>query len=272
LTHPQTVAIHNISSGTGTETLLMVDGMRFPVQGFGTCYIDPSIIPQLAIERIDVLADGASATYGSDAVAGVINEVLRRGFEGAISEVQYGRSTDIGGPSYLASQLYGRKWDSGDITVTYEYYHSDPIHGPARPYYTLNFAPFGFNDVRPIGSSMPGVVSTGALATDPTLSKLGFSAKSGTNACTNCFSIPAGTGSNESRGQWNWPHCSGQRLHRELDDAPGKQGREQSARPGAVYGHSAGAGSQRSGCHIRSESVWPCVVFCRGVLFQPPFS
>lgn len=200
LTHPQTVAIHNISSGTGTETLLMIDGMRFPVQGFGTCYIDPSIIPQLALERVDVLADGASATYGSDAVAGVINEVLKRGFEGAISQVQYGRSTDIGGPTYQASQLYGRKWDSGDITLTYEYYHTDPVHGPARPYFTLDFTPFGFNDARPIGSSMPGVVSTGALATDPRLASLGFSARSGPLACTNCFSIPAGTGSNWSPG------------------------------------------------------------------------
>jgi len=51
LTHPQTVAIHGIASGTGTETLLMVDGIRFPVQGVGTCYVDPSIIPQLALER-----------------------------------------------------------------------------------------------------------------------------------------------------------------------------------------------------------------------------
>src|SRR4029077_18195945 len=98
-------------------------------------------------------------------------------------------------PSYQDSQLYGRKWDSGDITLTYEYYHSDPIHGPGRPYSTLNFTPFGFNDSRPIGSSMPGVVSTGALATDPTLAGKGFSAKSGPIACTNCFLIHAASAS-----------------------------------------------------------------------------
>ena len=200
LTHPQTVAIHGISSGTATETLLMIDGMRFPVQGFGTCYVDPSIIPQLALERIDVLADGASATYGSDAVAGVINVILKHGFEGAISQLQYGRSTDIGGQSIQASQLYGTKWDTGDVTVSYEYYHVDPVHGPARPYFTLNFEPYGYNDATPIGSAMPGILSIGGTTTDPILSNLGFSANAGTRACTNCFSIPAGTGGNFAGG------------------------------------------------------------------------
>ena len=200
LTHPQTVTIHNISSAAGTETLLMIDGMRFPVQGFGTCYVDPSIIPQLAVERVDVLADGASATYGSDAVAGAINVILKHGFEGAITQLQYGRSTDIGGPSYTASQLYGTKWETGSVTASYEFYHTDPVKGPARPYFTLNFEPYGYNDATPLGAAMPGVVSTGALVGNPALVALGFSAKTGTRTCTNCFAIPAGTGSNFAPG------------------------------------------------------------------------
>src|SRR5437868_2911519 len=114
----------------------MIDGVRFPPQADGICAIDPSIIPALALDRVDVLADGASATYGSDAVAGVINVILKRGFDGAITQLRYGRSADIGNASYQASQLYGRKWSSGDITVTYEWYHEDPVHGVARPYFT----------------------------------------------------------------------------------------------------------------------------------------
>jgi len=54
---------------TGPRSLLMVDGYRFPPQADGICAIDPSIIPVLALDRIDILADGASATYGSDAIA-----------------------------------------------------------------------------------------------------------------------------------------------------------------------------------------------------------
>src|SRR5712675_3749456 len=66
---------------TGPRSLMMVDGMRFPPQADGICAIDPSIIPVLALDRIDILADGASATYGSDAIAGVINIILKRAFD-----------------------------------------------------------------------------------------------------------------------------------------------------------------------------------------------
>src|SRR6059058_922388 len=66
---------------TGPRSLLMIDGIRFPPQADGLCAIDPSIIPALALDRVDILADGASATYGSDAVAGVINIVLKRNFD-----------------------------------------------------------------------------------------------------------------------------------------------------------------------------------------------
>ena len=51
----------------------------------GYARIDPSIIPALALDRVDVLVDGASATYGSDAIAGVINVILKRGFDGAVT-------------------------------------------------------------------------------------------------------------------------------------------------------------------------------------------
>ena len=70
---------------TGPRTLLMIDGVHFPPQADGICAIDPSIIPALALDRVDILADGASAAYGSDAIAGVINVVLKRGFDGAVT-------------------------------------------------------------------------------------------------------------------------------------------------------------------------------------------
>jgi iron complex outermembrane receptor protein len=190
--HNQDVVIHSLS-GNASESLLMIDGIRFPPQGLGFCVVDPSIIPTLALERVDVLADGASATYGSDAIAGVVNAVLRRGFDGAITQFQYGQSTDIGGVSLDGQALYGRKWDSGDVTASYEYYHINAVHGPGRSYFTTNFAPFGYDNKDPIGVSMPGIVSTGSLK-NGTLP--GFSAKAGNLDCTNCFSIPGGTGWN----------------------------------------------------------------------------
>src|SRR5688572_10540072 len=63
----QNAEIHGLG-GQSTTTLIMINSHRYPAQGTNLENVDPSIIPQLAIQRIDVLAAGASATYGSDAV------------------------------------------------------------------------------------------------------------------------------------------------------------------------------------------------------------
>ena len=193
--HNQDISIHNIRSSTASEALMLVDGMRSAPQGLSFCTIDPSIIPTLALERVDVLADGASATYGSDALSGVVNVIMRKGFDGAITQLQYGQSTDIGGSSYDAQQLYGRKWDSGDVTVSYEYYDIEPIQGPARSYFTTNYSGFGYQNANPLGVSMPGVVSTGAAKAVAGVSSQ-FNTKTGNFNCSNCYSIPSGTGWN----------------------------------------------------------------------------
>src|SRR4029077_9010237 len=145
---------------TGPRSLLLIDGVHFPAQADGICAIDPSIIPALALDRVDLLADGTSAAYGSDAIAGVINVVLKRGFNGAISEFHF-EMPDKGGKQYEASQLYGRTWDGGDITLTYEWLDEAPVYGASHSKYTMDYRPWGLNDQRPIGSSLPGTISVG---------------------------------------------------------------------------------------------------------------
>src|SRR5258706_8684460 len=81
------VNLRGLDSGVATRSLLLIDGVRFPPQASGICVIDPSIIPALALDRIDILADGASATYGSDAIGGVINLILKRNMDGAIAQL-----------------------------------------------------------------------------------------------------------------------------------------------------------------------------------------
>jgi len=187
----QATSIHNIGGDTtGPKTLLLVDGMRVPFQSTSLCIVDPSIIPQLAIDRLDVLADGASATYGSDAVAGVLNVVLKRGYDGAITRFQVGESTGLGGLEVMGSQLFGRKWDSGDITLTYEGYHKDKVQGPGRDYLTYDYSQWGLDNRTPLVSSTPGIASTGK-PTEPASAPVGFDPSYGTS-CNNCYSIPKG--------------------------------------------------------------------------------
>lgn len=180
---------------TGPRTLLMVDGVRFPPQADGLCAIDPSIIPALALDRVDILADGASATYGSDAIAGVVNVILKRGFDGAVTLLHAQMPTDGGGLQVQASQLFGRTWQGGDVTLTYEWTNEDKVKGTVHSNYTANFTPWGLDNRIPIGASMPGTVSTGSPVVNNGQGVKGV----GTN-CANCFSVPAGTGANFSAG------------------------------------------------------------------------
>ena len=200
------VNLRQLDTGNATRSLLMVDGIRVPGQGNGTCEIDPSIIPALSQERIDVLLDGASATYGSDAVAGVINIILKRGYDGAVTQLR-ASTTNGGGMRYQASQLWGRTWDGGDITLSYEWYDETPQLGRAYSNLTVDFTPWGLNNRTPVASSMPGVISRGGSnfqvggVNSPSNggpfanSNLGYGT-SGTlgTLCGNCFAIPAGSG------------------------------------------------------------------------------
>jgi outer membrane receptor protein involved in Fe transport len=176
---------------TGPRTLLMVDGIRFPPQADGLCAIDPSIIPQLALDRVDILADGSSATYGSDAIAGVINVVLKRGFDGATTLLHTQGFTDGGGMEYQASQLWGRTWEGGDVTLTYEWIDDGHVKGTVHSNYTANYTPWGLDNEIPIASSMPGTISTGKPSVNNGLGVSGVG-----TVCPNCYAVPKGTGAN----------------------------------------------------------------------------
>ena len=173
------VNIHNLNGGS-TRTLMLIDGMRYPIQNQDTAFYDPSIIPSLAVERVDVLLDGASATYGSDAVAGVINVILRRGYDGAITQARVSHVDGAQGLSWQASQLWGHTWDGGNITLTAEYLEEAELKASKRSFYTYDYMPWGLDDKSLLRSSTPGVVSTGAP-----------SSSTGTD-CNNCYSVPSG--------------------------------------------------------------------------------
>lgn len=105
-------------------TLLLINGRRAPRTGqeTGQDSGDLSGIPLAAIDRIEVLLDGASAIYGSDAVGGVINVILKRNYQGTEIKVSYGNTFDSDVHEFSASATYGFAQDklSGIVTVGHE--------------------------------------------------------------------------------------------------------------------------------------------------------
>ena len=106
----QNATVANGASGTATvdlrglgssRTLVLVDGRRMPYGGVGQSAADLNQIPSQLIERVEVLTGGASAIYGSDAVAGVVNFITKKNFEGVEVSGQYSfyqHKNDFGGP------------------------------------------------------------------------------------------------------------------------------------------------------------------------------
>jgi outer membrane receptor protein involved in Fe transport len=103
--------------GLGTvRTLVLVNGHRMP-----SLRNDFSMIPMVMVERVEILKDGASAIYGADAIAGVVNIITRRDFEGAEFEFQLGESFDLGGTNYSTSFITGGNSKRGNFVVGVEY-------------------------------------------------------------------------------------------------------------------------------------------------------
>lgn len=132
-----------------TATLSLVNGRRIPTTGFYADVPDISSIPIAAIERIEILPDGASAVYGSDAVAGVVNLLLRRDYEGIETTARYGNATGTSYDEYRLSQSAGFAWSGGNIFVSYEYNHSDRFGRlDSAATATMDFRPYGGADRR----------------------------------------------------------------------------------------------------------------------------
>jgi outer membrane receptor protein involved in Fe transport len=195
------VNLRQLDTGSANRSLMMIDGLRYPSQSADLCQVDPSIIPTAAIERIDLLLDGASATYGSDAIGGVINVILKRNFDGAMFDAGFKMGAG-GNVQYLANATWGRTWDGGQVTLSYSWFDISPTHGNFNSKLTFDHRPWGLDDRRTLGSSYPGTVSTGAprglTMPDPNnpsvqIPNPAYPGNRGTN-CQNCYAIPLGTG------------------------------------------------------------------------------
>jgi iron complex outermembrane recepter protein len=140
-------------------TLSLLDGHRIVAAGTIATFADPSSIPVDAIERVEILADGASSTYGSDAVGGVINVILRHDLNGVNA-----RYTDGFAQGYYersGSLVAGKTWGSGSLLLAYGYNKNSGLLGADRDYVTADLTRYGGADARSLYSSPANVVVGG---------------------------------------------------------------------------------------------------------------
>jgi len=152
--------------GLGTNaTLVLVNGHRLAssprFQSDGT--VDLSTIPAEAIERVEVVMDGASAIYGADAVGGVINFILRKDYSGASIKARADSAANGGNTKNLAG-TYGTTWSSGSVMATAEFRHADPINTRLAGWTTSDLTSRGGTDWRDSFYTVPGnVLGYGSL-------------------------------------------------------------------------------------------------------------
>ncbi|HEY6640514.1 TonB-dependent receptor plug domain-containing protein [Povalibacter sp.] len=147
--------------GIGSNaTLLLLGGRRMPPAGTQGQFTDASVIPAIAVERLEVVADGGSAIYGSDAITGVVNLVPRRDFEGAESSARYGMAD--GYYDWSVGQIGGLKWQSGHVTAAIEYAVHSALDGADRDFYTSDLRSAGGTDLRS-QQCAPGTILVGGV-------------------------------------------------------------------------------------------------------------
>jgi outer membrane receptor protein involved in Fe transport len=96
--------------------------------------VDISTIPIAAVDRLEIVADGASAIYGSDAVGGVANVILKRDFDGLVVSARHGDSSDGGLDTHEYDVTGGKTWASGGLLATYKDVSMHPIYTEQRDY------------------------------------------------------------------------------------------------------------------------------------------
>lgn len=118
-------------------TLTLLDSHRVAPSGTTGATVDPDSFPSIMIQRVDVVADGASATYGSDAVAGVVNLIMRRNVEGVEAQARYGTANHYE-ENRLAAAL-GHGWrnglGSGQLSIGLEQSYHSSLNGQNRAFF-----------------------------------------------------------------------------------------------------------------------------------------
>lgn len=127
------------------RSLLLIDGRRaadypFPYEGRSN-FQNFGNIPSGAVDRIEILAGGASAIYGADAVSGVVNVVLKRNYDGDQVKLRGGASTEGGRDRFDLQWTGGKTGDNWGLTYAFQYYNQEILYGFQRDFWDLRATP-----------------------------------------------------------------------------------------------------------------------------------
>ncbi|MEM9531349.1 MAG: TonB-dependent receptor [Pseudomonadota bacterium] len=157
--------------GTG-RTLILVDGRRLPVYPLGlggtTQFYDTSSIPTAIIQRIEVLTDGASAIYGSDAVGGVINIITRNEFDGISTRLRTGDTDDGGYQTEQIELVGGKAFDDTSVYFTMQYDGNEALMSSQRSFAESDIAdPLGRGVFSTFGANIVELFNGVTVTPDP---------------------------------------------------------------------------------------------------------
>ena len=151
------ISLRNLGAA---RTLVLVNGRRMPITTSGLA--DISAIPAVAVERIEVLKDGASSIYGSDAIGGVVNIITRTNYEGASASAYYGQYGEGDGAITKGDFVMGFAGDRGSVTIAAEWGKEDEVKASARPYSAFPRSSFHPDDNWTVAGQVGGFVTTAA--------------------------------------------------------------------------------------------------------------
>jgi len=185
--------IHQLAGSASNTTLVLIDGRRIPQGNTQHSETDPNIIPTIALERVEVLADGASSIYGSDAVAGVVNFITRRKFTGLLLTAQGGAGD--GYNNYTAALLAGADWTapwgSGDAYIAYNHQFFSALSSGSRSYLNeKNHIPQGGTNFRSFSCSPATIQPAGSA-------NIYLSPTAATAVANTTANAPCGTGTSD---------------------------------------------------------------------------
>ena len=156
-----------------SRTLTLLNGRRLVNGGTGAnSSPDLNMIPVSAIQRIDVLKDGASAIYGADAVAGVVNIITRTDFEGLLLNAKYGMTEQGDGEEFTADLLWGLRSDRGGVSAAFTFQKTEAVNLASR-------APCALGEVSGALVCVDSASTLGGRAARPNGQQINFSNTAG---------------------------------------------------------------------------------------------